>query len=357
MRILAHAILSGLLVFILTAEQLSSAATLAANEGVTVNGRLIPPPAGASQQLRQAIRDFPPPVYPNSSTAPSSLAEWESMIKGADSGASTYLPALINKHKVTVLSEVINGVNVHRITPATISESNTNRVFLFVHGGAYVFGQDAAGISEAILIASRLSIVVVSIDYRMPPAHPFPAALDDVVAVYKKIIQNQTPATIIIGGTSAGAGLAMASVHQFHQLGLTLPGAVYAGTPWADLSKTGDTLYTNQGLDRVLVVYEGLLSAAASLYADGKSLKNPLLSPIYGEFDYFPPTILFTGTRDMFLSDVARTHRKLRAAGVLADLHVYEGMSHAGYLLVPDAPESVNLYKELRSFVDRHVAQ
>jgi acetyl esterase/lipase len=91
------------------------------------------------------------------------------------------------------------------------------------------------------------------------------------------------------------------------------------------------------------------------LYAGDKSLKNPLISPIYGEFDYFPPTILFTGTRDMFLSDVARTHRKLRAAGVEADLHVYEGMSHAGYLIEPNSPESTNLYEELRAFVDRYV--
>ena len=357
MRLFAQAILSGLLVFFLTANELSIAAGLTAKEGVTISGRQVPAPAGASQELAQAIRDFPPPVYPNSRTAPASAAEWKSMIKGADSGATANLPALINKHKVKVLSDVIAGVNIHRITPATISESHKNRLFLFVHGGAYVFGQGEAGISEAILIASRLSIVVVSIDYRMPPKYPFPAALDDVTAVYQHIIKDQSPTTITIGGTSAGSGLAMASLHRFHAMDLALPGAVYAGTPWADLSKTGDTLYTNQGLDRVLVVYEGLLSAAARLYANGESLTNPLLSPIYGEFDYFPPTILFTGTRDMFLSDVARTHRKLRAAGVRADLHVYEGMSHAGYLLVPDAPESVNLYKELGSFIDQHVAQ
>jgi acetyl esterase/lipase len=93
------------------------------------------------------------------------------------------------------------------------------------------------------------------------------------------------------------------------------------------------------------------------LYADGEDLINPLISPLYGNFDYFPPTILFTGTRDMLLSDVTRTHRKLRAAGIVADLHVYEGMSHADYLLVPDSPESEDLFKELGLFVDQHLSQ
>ncbi len=86
--------------------------------------------------------------------------------------------------------------------------------------------------------------------------------------------------------------MSLASVHRFRALGLETPGAIYAGTPWADLTKTGDSLFTNEGLDRVLVTYDGLLGAAARLYADGHDLKDPLISPVYGDFAGFPPTYL-----------------------------------------------------------------
>ena len=163
------------------------------------------------------------------------------------------------------------------------------------------------------------------------------------------------PAALALGGTSAGGGLTLAAVHRFLALGLDVPGALYAGTPWADLTKTSDTLFTNEAVDRVLLTYDGLLRAAAELYADGHDLKDPLLSPVYGDFAGFPPTYLVTGTRDMLLSDTARTHRKLRAAGAVADLNVYEGVSHADYLLVPDSPESKEVYAELNAFLLRHL--
>ena len=91
------------------------------------------------------------------------------------------------------------------------------------------------------------------------------------------------------------------------------------------------------------------------LYADGYDLKDPLISPLYGDFDGFPPTYLVTGTRDMFLSDTARSHRKLRAAGVVADLHVYEGFSHAEYLMVPTSPESREVFTELGAFLQHQL--
>jgi acetyl esterase/lipase len=102
-----------------------------------------------------------------------------------------------------------------------------------------------------------------------------------------------------------------------------------------------------------LLTYDGGLGAAARLYASDYDIRNPLISPVYGNFHVFPPTILTTGTRDMFLSDVARTHRKLRESGVVAELHVYEGLSHAGYLVSPDTPESLSMYREINAFINR----
>ena len=158
-----------------------------------------------------------------------------------------------------------------------------------------------------------------------------------------------------LGGTSAGSGLALAAVHKFIRLGLKVPGALYAGTPWADLTKTGDSYWINEGIDRNLVSYHGVLGESARLYAGDYDLKDPLLSPVYGNFQGFPPTYLVTGTRDLFLSNTARVHTKLRAAGVVADLAVYEGMAHGDYFLEPDLPESRQVYAELNAFLLQHL--
>jgi acetyl esterase/lipase len=206
-----------------------------------------------------------------------------------------------------------------------------------------------------MMIASRAKMPVLSIDYRMPPKHPFPAALDDVVTLYRHVLGNLPASSIAMGGTSAGAGLTLAAVHRLIELGVDTPGALFAGTPWADLTKTSDTLFTHESVDRVLVQYEGLLEGAAKLYADGRDLKDQFLSPVYGSFDRFPPTYLVSGTRDMLLSDTVRVHRKLRSAGVIADLNVYEGLSHAGYMIAANTPESQQVYAELNDFLLRHL--
>ena len=158
-----------------------------------------------------------------------------------------------------------------------------------------------------------------------------------------------------MGGSSSGGGLALAIVHKLKSLNLALPGALFIGTPWSDLTKTGDSLYVNEGIDRKIATYDGFLPAAAKLYANGHDLKDPGLSPVYGDFSGFPPTMLVSGTRDLFLSMTVRVHRKMKAAGVLADLNVYEGLSHVEYFVVPDAPESIEVYGQLGKFLKQHL--
>ena len=127
------------------------------------------------------------------------------------------------------------------------------------------------------------------------------------------------------------------------------------GTPGSDLSGAGDTFHTNEDADRNIPTYKGSVEAMVKLYAGDLDLKDPRISPIYGDFDGFPPTLLVTGTRDLFLSNTARTHIKLRRAGVEADILVYEGMSHADYLREPTSPESHHLARELDTFLTRHL--
>jgi monoterpene epsilon-lactone hydrolase len=136
-----------------------------------------------------------------------------------------------------------------------------------------------------------------------------------------------------------------------------MPGAIAPGTPTVDLSKTGDTLYTNALLDNALGTQDGFIRATALLYANGRDLKDPLISPIYGKFDGFPPTILTSGTRDLYLSNTVRMHRRLRQAGVEAVLQVWEGQSHAQYYVDIDAPETREYHDEIVRFLDLHLGR
>ena len=198
---------------------------------------------------------------------------------------------------------------------------------------------------------------VISIDYRMPPDHPYPAAMDDAMAVWREAVKLADPRNIAIFGTSTGGGMTLAMILRAKQEGLPLPAAIAPGTPWSDLTETGDTYKTNEWLDYVLVSYNGYLRHAAELYAHGHDLKDPQLSPIYGDFSGFPPAILTSGTRDLFLSLTVLTHRKLRRAGVEAELQVFEGMSHAEYNFNPFAPETKEAFTEIAHFFDKHLGK
>ncbi len=332
---------------------LDALAGLAQETSRTIAAREIPVPAGVSRELRDAIA-APPPTF-GSRSVPSTVAEWEELQRQFDGSAAGTLEPLAAAYNVSVDRFEIEGVPTFRLTPDTVHPRHENHRFVYVHGGAYVFGAGEAGVTEAVVIAGRARIEVLAFDYRMPPAHPFPAAVEDAVAVYRHVLGNRPASSIALGGGSAGGGLTLATVHRLIELGVDVPGAIYVGTPWADLTDASDTLHTNEGVDRILPSYDGLVSAAARLYAGDHELTHPLISPIYRDFDGFPPAYLVSGTRDLLLSDTVRVHRKLREAGVVADLNVYEGMSHGDYLLVADSPESEQMYAELSAFLLQHL--
>ena len=329
---------------------------IAQNSERSIPARMIPAPAAASPELRESIMGSPDPdIAGNNAFGPTSDQEWKAFVNQSDGAASQSVDAMAQAFGVEFAHHVVDGVNIYQVTPNEINPAHEDHRFLFVHGGAYVIGGGEAGLLEAFLIASRAKIKVISIDYRMPPDHPFPAAVEDVVTIYRHVLENRPAKAIALGGTSAGGGLTLASIHRFHELGLETPGAIYAGTPWADLTTASDSLHTNAGLDRILVSSDGLLKAAAELYAAGEDLTHHLISPVYGDFSNFPPAYLVTGPRDMLLSDTVRVHRKLRANGNIADLNVYEGFSHADYLLAPTSPESQEVYAELDKFLLTHL--
>ena len=193
---------------------------------------------------------------------------------------------------------------------------------------------------------------VWAVDYRMPPDHPFPAGLDDCLAAYRALLGERSPERIIIGGASAGGNLAAALILRARDEGLPLPAAVVLMTPGADLTEAGDSHQTNLGLDPLI---PGSARQSFLLYAGGRDLSHPDLSPLNGDFaPGFPPAILTTGTRDMLLSDTVLLHRALRRAGIPAELHVTEAGGHGGFM--GRAPEDQEILAEVRRFADAHWA-
>lgn len=317
--------------------------------------RLIPQPKAISIELKEALTQFPVPSVEDAiHSAPSNVEQWREYIQARNAEQKKKIKKMRKQFGVEVEILDIAGVTVRKITPTHISDEFKEHVYIDVHGGAYVLFSGLPSIEEGLLIAHRLGIVVMSVDYRMPPSSPAPAALNDVLTVYKNLLESFSPRHIFLGGTSAGGGLVLTATQQLIAQGVTPPRAVYAGTPWADLTKTGDTLYTNEGVDRILITYDGQLEGAALLYAADKPLADPLLSPLYGSFAAFPPTFLLTGTRDMFLSDTVRVNRKIRESGGSTELEVFEGMSHADYIVAYDTPESKAAYRAIKQFFIQH---
>jgi acetyl esterase/lipase len=255
-----------------------------------------------------------------------------------------------------VKADTIDGVRVFIVTPDDIPPEHKDKVLIHVHGGCYVLFPGESGTSEAIMMASFGHFKVISVDYRMPPESYFPGALDDAMTVYKAVLKSTDPKNIAVFGTSAGGALTLEMMLRAKQLGLPMPGAIAPGTPMSDATKTGDSFYTNEMVDNVLVSRDGSCDAATVVYAHGHDLADPLISPVYGDMHGFPPAILTTGTRDLLLSNTVRVHRRLREAGVVdAQLQVFEGESHAQYEFDDQASETREAFGEITAFFDRHL--
>ena len=321
----------------------------------TVPTRAIPVPDDLSPAAHALVAA--PYRVPAWNANPATPDEWRALVRRL---ADAALPGLAKARAtlgVTIEPTTIGGVKAFVLAPATIPEAHRNQLIINAHGGGYVYGPGESGTAEAMLMAAYGGYRVIEFDYRMPPDAPYPAAMDDAMAVWKEAVTMQDPSRIAIVGTSTGGGMALAMVLRAKAEGLPIPAAIAPGTPWSDMTETGDTLHTNEWLDNILVSYDGYLVHAALLYANGHDLRDPQLSPIYGDFHGFPPAILTSGTRDLFLSNTVRTHRKLRQAGVEAELQVFEGYSHAQYLFDATAPETKEVFSEIAAFFDRHLAK
>jgi monoterpene epsilon-lactone hydrolase len=258
-------------------------------------------------------------------------------------------------YPVNIEETSIAGVRTDIITPIATPEGSRNRVLINLHGGG--FNSDSGSLIEGVPIANLAKIKVVSVYYRLAPENPFPAAVDDVVAVYKELLKTYKPQSIGIFGTSAGAILTAEVTIRLRQLGLPLPAAIGIFSGLADFSRAGDSrqLFTLNGFPGGLEPVDPN-HLPDDQYVGRTDRKDPVLSPLFADLRGMPPSLSITSTRDLLLSDTTIFHRALVRAGNDARLVVFEALPHAFWyhFQLPETREALEL---MAKFFDEKVAR
>ena len=229
--------------------------------GIRLGPRTLPPPEGASSVVRDSVAGSNPADRRHVGPIPASDEEWQALVAAIDEQAIAGAQALEAALPVTVERDQIAGVDVYHVVPDEIGPAHDEHLFVHIHGGAYLLNGGPACVTEALLLATGIGMRAVSIDYRRPPLHPYPAPLDDVVAVYLDLLGRHRARSMMMGGSSAGGALTMLAVQQLLEQGMRVPGALFIGTPGSDISGVGDSIHTNQDVDRTIPEFSGLVRA------------------------------------------------------------------------------------------------
>jgi epsilon-lactone hydrolase len=258
-------------------------------------------------------------------------------------------------YPVNIEETSIAGVRTDIITPLDMPEANRSRVLINLHGGG--FNSDSGSLIEGDPIANLAKTKVVSVYYRLAPENPFPAAVDDVVAVYKELLKTYKPTSIGIFGTSAGAILSCEVAVKLKQLGLPLPAALGVFSGQGDFSRVSDSrqLFTLDGFPGDLQPRDPNKPGDED-YVGKTDRRDPVLSPLFADWKGMPPTLLVTSTRDILLSDTSTLHRAMLNAGVDAHLVVFEALPHAFWYHF-DVPETQEALGLMAKFFDEKVGR
>jgi monoterpene epsilon-lactone hydrolase len=350
MRLLALlALLSSLSV---SAQNATAPATTAADaaqrdtsfidsEGRAHITRVIPVPAYLSIQSRYWLAQPAPDSDPHESL--------EVRRAGTDKYTAGAKLEWLKLYPAAVTDEKIAGVPVHIVVPDGLPDANKDKVLLNLHGGG--FNSDSGSYTESIPIAGMTRIKCVAVLYRLAPEFPFPAALDDSIAVYKELLKTYKPDHIVIYGTSAGAILTAEVAAKIKQLGLPMPAALGIFSGMGDFARTGDSaaMYALRGLTGHLDIPDD--SKPHDDYYTGKTdPKDPILSPIYGDLHGMPPTLFVTSGRDLLLSGTINLHRAYLNAGDDARLIVYDALPHA-FWYSTKLPEALEANHAMADFI------
>ena len=225
-----------------------------------------------------------------------------------------------------------------------------DRGVLYFHGGGYVAGNLDSHTELMGSIARACRAPVLGIDYRLAPEHPYPAAVDDAVASYERLLGNGiAPARVVIGGDSAGGGLTLACLLALRSAGTPLPAGAILVSPWTDLSGSGASMQGRLAADPMLS--GDLLGPMAAAYAGEAELTDPGVSPLFGDLAGLPPLLVQVGDDEVLLDDSTRLAQRAETVGVSVQLHVFEGAFHV-FQMFPALPESREALAEMGRFFD-----
>lgn len=307
--------------------------------------RVVPMPATISPEAQTWLESLT-----HTTPGPETLAERRARTdawRAQDSAEARKL------YPVNVEEATTAGVRTDIITPMTMPAGNKTRVLINLHGGG--FNSDSGSLIEGVPISNLAKMKVVSVYYRLAPENPFPAAVDDVVAVYKELLKTYKPHSIGIFGTSAGAILTCEVTVKLKQLGLPLPGALGVFSSLADFSRPGDSrqLFTLNGFPGQLQPVDPQ-HLPDNEYVGKTDRKDPVLSPLFADLHSWPPSLLVTSTRDLLLSDTAIFHRALLRAGDDSQLVLFEALPHAFWYHF-ELPETREALELMAKFFDQRV--
>ncbi|HVY52071.1 MAG TPA: alpha/beta hydrolase [Devosia sp.] len=225
-----------------------------------------------------------------------------------------------------------------------------SRVFLLLHGGGYNAGSYKTHRRLAALLSRAAHGLVLTPNYRLAPEHPFPAAVKDALKVYGWLLeQGAIEEQIVVGGDSAGGGLALSMLLALREAGAKMPRAAVVLSPWTDLSCSGATYVRHRSLDPV-IDKEGLAEAGL-WYAGSRSLRDPMASPMFADLAGLPPLLIHAGGDETMLDDSRILAERAKAAGVDVSFRIFEGMWHVHHVAAPEVPESVAAMNDIAAFI------
>lgn len=330
----------------------AAAQTAPAPPAVRVPSFTLPPSSQLSPEARAVL------VRMKAATAPAEIAGDIARQRAFYQTYNDDRLAEMRRHFATRETRAtLGGVTVDIVEPASgIAPENAGRVLINVHGGAFMWGAGSGALVEAIPIAATMRIKVVTVDYRLAPEHRYPAASEDVTAVYRALLAQYRPGNIGIYGCSAGGIITAQATAWIARQGLPRPGAIgtFCGT---GAPFSGDSAYladpTTGGAPLTAPALPPVLPLA---YMEGVPASDLLAYPLLAEAQVkaMPPTLLLAGGRDFAVSALTLAHRRLAAAGVASELHLFDGLPHA-FFVWPDMPESIEAYRLTAAFFDRHL--
>lgn len=263
-------------------------------------------------------------------SSPETVEDWIQLQAIMRDRGERFVVEAEERRTVSIERTNLGGVNIAWVSPSDKVPSSDEPLIFNLHGGGFALNDGDAALYTAVSFAELQQLDSVSVDYRLTPQHPYPAALEDAVAAYAVIKRKMPGRPIVVYGLSAGGGLGAAFLLKVKQLGLPMPEAAVLNSPWSDVSMNSDTLATLDCYDPLLGGSRPTIKQLANFYAAGADPQDPLVSPVYGDWEGVDvPVLLISGTRDVMLSDTVRLHRAMWRAGVPAELIVNEGMWHA----------------------------